>query len=356
MRESLRIGTLCMVLKNINPLTCDRWNDWIKAEGRFSFFHTSEWAHVLSKSYGFRPHYLISTSHDRISALLPFMEIDSVFTGRRGVSLPFSDYCDPFIGTDIDPSDVMSAATQYADERGWRYLDFHGGETLLHGAPTSSEYVGHRLILSENCELNVSRFKASTRRSIRKAVQSGVEVEITRTQEALTHFYRLQCLTRKRHGLPVQPIRFFQNIYDRILSQNLGHILLALHNGKTCGAAMFFHFGDQALFKFGASDLNYQRLRVNNLIFDKAINWSAANGYKTLDFGRTKIDNTGLRRFKSGWGAEEYPIRYYKYDVKQQVFVKDTSGGVLAVMKPAFTMMPMPISRFIGAALYRHVG
>ena len=344
------------MLKNVNPVTCDGWNAWVKAEDTYGAFLSAEWAQVLEESYDYRAHYLILRKDNRFSALLPFMEIDSALTGRRGVSLPFSDHCDPVVGGDVRPSDVLAEAIEYAESRGWRYLDFHGGRNLLPDAPVSSEYVGHRLDLSEDWTLESARFSESKRRSIRKAARSGTKIEIGSTREALDEFYRLHCLTRKRHRLPAQPSRFFQTIYDRILSNDLGHIVRAVYEGKTVGAAIFFHLGDRVLYKFAASDLRYRHLRANDLILWKDIEWSAANGYKTFDFGRTDIRNTGLRHFKSGWSTEEYPIMYYKYDVKEQVFITNTSGWMTAVMKPTFRMMPIPISRIIGAMLYRHLG
>ena len=101
------------------------------------------------------------------------MEIDSALTGRRGVSLPFSDECDPVIGTDIRTSDVMSAAAEYAEGAGWRYLDFHGRAKSATCAPASSEYVGHRLHLSDNSAVHFSRLRETTWRNIRKSSPVG---------------------------------------------------------------------------------------------------------------------------------------------------------------------------------------
>ncbi len=248
-------------LTRVDPLTYPGWNDWVKAEEKSSVFHSFEWARVLRESYGYHPHYLIERHNGRFSALLPFTEIDSVLTGRRGVSLPFSDHVDP-----------------------------------------TSEFVGHRLALADGSALGQPQPSASARRNIKKATRMGVEVDITRTHDALNEFYRLHCLTRKRHGLPAQPFRFFQKLYDVMLSAGLGEIVRAVHKGRTLGAAVFLHYGDDVLFKFGASDLRHQHLRMNDLIFGEAIRWFTKSGFRTLDFGRTEAGNRGLRRFKSGWG------------------------------------------------------
>lgn len=135
-------------LTRVDPLTERKWNDRLDAEDPCTLFRSSEWARVLRDSYGYRPHYLVDRDSRGCGALLPFMEIDSLLTGRRGVSLPFSDHVDPVIGRDIQPSDLMSAAIAYAESRRWRYLDFHGGCNLLPEAQPSSQFVGHRLSLA----------------------------------------------------------------------------------------------------------------------------------------------------------------------------------------------------------------
>ncbi len=61
----------------------------------------------------------------------------------------------------------------------------------------------------------------------------------------------------------------------------------------------------------------------------EAIKWHARQGCESLHLGRTSLHNDGLRRFKLGWGAEEQPIEYVKYDLRQERFVtdRDESAG-----------------------------
>ena len=61
-------------------------------------------------------------------------------------------------------------------------------------------------------------------------------MEVSQSAEAMQEFYKLQCLTRKRHGLPPQPLHFFLNIHRHILSQNMGMIVLARHQGQPVAA------------------------------------------------------------------------------------------------------------------------
>ena len=118
--------------------------------------------------------------------------------------------------------------------------------------------------------------------------------------------------------------------------------------------AVFFHSGRTCLYKFGASDETFQHLRANNLVMWEAIKWHARRGLGRLDFGRTSLGNGGLRRFKLGWGARERRIDYFRYDQRKAGFVtaRDVSSGW---HNRIFRMLPVSLSRLIGAAAYRHV-
>ena len=136
----------------VNPLQERRWDELLLHNEAYSFFHSSSWARVLSESYRYQPRYVVSVRNGRLSVLLPFMEITSAITGRRGVSLPFSDYCEPVLAPDIPWQDVRSRIVQYGEESGWRSIEVRGGQELFKGEPHSSFYFGHTLDLSGTAE------------------------------------------------------------------------------------------------------------------------------------------------------------------------------------------------------------
>jgi hypothetical protein len=110
----------------------------------------------------------------------------------------------------------------------------------------------------------------------------------------------------------------------------------------------------KAIYKFGASNDELQQLRGSNLVIWEAIKWLVRNRFTELTFGRTSMANEGLRRFKLGWGTEEYRISYSKYDFRQSQFVPDTdraSGWYNRV----FALMPISLARCAGVLLYPHL-
>ena len=380
----------------VNPLEDPRWDARLATCPAASFFHGSAWARVLHGTYGFSPVYFVlgpvpamaearlrantevsppaslpsqgpepveglveQTSRllhesQAFSALLPMVEVNSWLTGRRGVSLPFTDECEPLY-SDVDSfRRVVQAALEYARVRAWKYVEFRGGRALLGEVPASTSFFGHRLDLRGDQPAIFARFDSSVRRAIRKAEQSGLTIEFSQDLEAVRLFYGLLCKTRQRHGVPPQPFRFFQNIQRHVLKENKGRVILARQGRVPVAGAVFFNSGMTATYKFGASNEAFQHLRGNNLVMWEAIKWHARQGFTTLDFGRTSLANDGLRKFKLGWGTQERTIDYVRYEVRtgRYVTATDESSGW---HNRVFRLLPTPVSRIIGAALYRHV-
>ena len=338
----------------IDPLEAAGWDARLSACPAPGFFHGAAWARVLHDSYGFSPAYFTLGDTNRPAALLPLMEVNSWLTGRRGVSLPFTDECEPLC-PDVDSfRRLFRAVLEHAKARAWKYLECRGGRAWLGDAPASTSFHGHRLDLGGGEEALWARVDGAVRRAVRKAEQSGLTVTFSQDLDAVRTFYGLFCRTRKRHGMPAQPFRFFENIHRHVLAQNQGWVVLARHGPVPAAGAVFFHSGKTAVFKFGASDETLQHLRANNLVMWQAIRWHAQRGFALLDFGRTSLDNEGLRRFKLSWGAQERRIDYFRHDCRKAEFVtaRDDSTGW---HNRVFRFLPVPLSRLIGVAFYRHV-
>jgi hypothetical protein len=342
-------------LQIINPITYPTWDDLLISCPGYTFFHSSAWAKVLQETYHYTPRYFTVFEDRRLQALIPVMEVKSFLTGKRGVSIPFTDYSNAIIHNGISFKNLFDQLTQYGKIHGWKSFELRGGQSLPLLNKASSTYSRHILNLCENVDEIFSSFKASTRRNIKRAIKKEVKVELCRTLDSIQEFHRLNCVTRKRHGLPPQPFHFFKKVHEHIISQNLGVVVLASHEKTFIAGAVFFHFGENAFFKYGASDKNFHHLRPNNLVMWEAIKWFSQNGYKSICFGRTEPGNEGLRKFKSGWGTTEQQISYYRYDFKKEAFVSGTSK-VTGFHNKIFRRMPPALLNKLGALLYRHVG
>ena len=337
-----------------NPLEHSNWDEQIARHyPARSFFHSAAWASVLMETYGYEPIYFVSKESAAIHSVLPLMEIKSPLTGKRAVALPFTDSCEPLCTNNTEFAELFRNAIELAQVRDWKYLEFRGGETYFNNTAPSLSFYGHFIDIPPDETAFFPQLDSAVRRAIRKAEKSGVQVEISRDLMAIKQYYLLHCKTRKRHGLPPQPFRFFKSIHKHVLSKNFGIVVLARWNNVPVAGAIFFHSGETAIYKFGASDEAHQHVRGNNLVFREAIGWFSRNGIKALDLGRTSMANEGLRRFKLGWNAQERTITYFRYSLRTMKFtsIRDEGSGW---HNRIFRALPLPASRMAGEILYRH--
>jgi hypothetical protein len=333
----------------VDPLAIPDWDSLVSSLPGHSFFHSAAWARVLEQSYGYKPVYFAKVENGQLRGLLPMMEVNSWLTGKRGVSLPFSDMCDG-LG---DLQSLWDSAVQEGKKRGWKHIEVRGPNVNVEAAASESFY-DHVLSLTSNEEKVFATFESSVRRAIRKGEKAGVKLEISHRLESVHEFYSLHCQTRKKHGVPPQPFSFFESFHRNVIAHNHGFVVIAKFEGRPIAASVFVHFGTRAIYKYGASDENYQNFRGANLVMWHAIQWYARAGYTDFGFGRTDTSNEGLRRFKLGWGAEERSLRYFKYDLHAQRFVSG-KGEPSHLRMQVFQRTPIPIARMIGSVLYRHV-
>jgi hypothetical protein len=341
-------------IRLVNPLESADWDTNLTNLPGAGFFHTCIWARVLNETYGYQPLYHATFGSGRIRTLLPLMEINSWLTGRRGVGLPFTDLAEPLCPDAESFHRLFQAAKHLAGKRQWKYLECRGGKKWLPDAPASTSFLNHTLNLASGETALFAGFEDSVRRAVRKAERNNLNLEFSQSLESMQAFYHLLCQTRRRHGVPPQPFSFFASIQRHVLANNHGWIVLARHDNRPVAGAIFFHFGCHSIYKFGASDENCQHLRANNLVMWRAIQHYAQEGFGHLNFGRTSLSNTGLRKFKLGWGASEEQVEYVRYAPRAAAFItaRDEAQGWY---NRIFQTLPLPLSRLAGALLYRHI-
>ncbi|MGB6222623.1 lipid II:glycine glycyltransferase FemX [Haloferula sp.] len=338
----------------IDPLKGDIWDEKTAGLEGCTIFHRSAWAKVLAETYGHRPFYLQIDLADQQSSFVPLMEVESFVTGRRGISLPFSDFAGPISASVGEAPEIGSVLCRIARERSWKYVEVRGNLARSGVLPVFRPYEQHQLDLRGGLDRVKDRVKPATRRAIRKALASEMVANVGAGAGLLDAFYKLHCQTRRRHGLPPQPISFFRAIKRHVLDQGLGIIVLASLGGNPVAGGVFFFSGRRALYKFGASIKRYWGLRPNHLVMWKAIEGLVAQGCHLLDFGRTSVHDKGLKQFKESWAGESARLEYHRFQSLPSEWVASRSnpkeGHPLI-----FGYLPNTFNRIAGRFIYPHL-
>jgi CelD/BcsL family acetyltransferase involved in cellulose biosynthesis len=292
--------------------------------------------------------------HDATGSMiagLPVIEVRRLVGMPRWVSLPFSDYCPPLVrgGTDADITARLDAARRAF---GVGTLEVRAE---LSGAPAHNDgtFLVHQLPLTgSESQIFATLHANQVRRNIRRAERAGVTVREGTAEGDLTGiFYRLHTRTRHRLGVPVQPRRYFSLLWRRIVQPGHGILLIAEFQGVPVAAAVFLASSGVCVYKYGASDERHWNARPNHVLFWEAIRWAVARGCRTFDFGRTDVDDHGLRDFKSRWGTLE---RQLSYSVLTDRPIRRGRTGLPAPLRSAIRHSPTVVPRVLGELLYRY--
>jgi len=339
----------------VNPLEIPDWDDLVLATGKASFFHSAAWARVLHESYGYKPLYFASFENGKMTSLMPFMEVNSWVTGKRAVSLPFSDYCELVVPEEKLYRELFGKVSDWGRKDRWKYVEWRSQKYLEKGTVPCATFFGHKLSLTKDQEELYMGLKSNTRRNIKTSVREGVDVRSVNSLMGIKAFYRLHVQTRKRHGLPPQPFGFFEKVLQHVIQKDLGSIALATHGNRIVAGMVFFCFGHEVIFKYGASDPAWLHLRPNNAIMWKAIRDYKGRGVSEFCFGRTAPSNRGLLQFKGGWGATKRVLEYYRYDLRREKFIEDWVK-VNGLHNRVFRRCPTALLKLAASFIYKHIG
>jgi hypothetical protein len=338
----------------VDPCDVPNWNELVLNFPEASIFHSVEWARVLIESYGFVPAYCVAYDQGGPVAVIPIMEVRNLLGRKKGISLPFSDFCQPLFKEQNAFLDTFKFAQETGIKNHWQSLSIRGNAPFSETTRISTYYYRHILKLSNNPDELFKLFRENTRRNIKKAIKENVTVTFENSLEAVGEFYRLNCLTRKRHGLPPQPFFFFKALHKNLLLNRQGSIALARCKNKIIAAFVFLQFGKTAFYKYGASDEHHLNSRVNYLLMWEAIQKFARAGSELFCFGRTESQHEGLLQFKNGWGANQLTINNYLYNFRKEDFVEEdllTSGFHTMIFK----RMPLIMLRGVGTIFYKYI-
>jgi CelD/BcsL family acetyltransferase involved in cellulose biosynthesis len=345
------------VVREINPLADMRWDELVARHPDSSVFHTRAWLEALERTYGYRPVVYATTRGDELEEAVVFCKIESGLTGRRLVSLPFSDHCQPLAsGAALDA--ILAHVREEQQKAGLRYVEVRPLTCDPEGARDRGFGVSERVsfqTIDLRPELPVlfkQMHDSCIRRKIKRAEREGLTYEVGRSEELLRKFRRLLFLTRRRHKLPPQPAAWFGNIAT-LLGESIRVHLLS-KDGVPAASILTLHFGQQVTYKYGCSDVRFNNLGGTPLLFWKVIQQAKEEGATSLDLGRSDYSDPGLIAFKEHLGGHSTELCYYR--TPAPVERAPETGRARAWAGELLARMPDRLLGATGELLYRHLG
>ena len=347
-----------MTYSLIDPLEDARWKAFLLRSENASVFHTRGWLLALRQTYRYGVTAL--TTNDitqELNNAFVYCKVNSWITGRRLVSLPFSDHCDILTESTISASDIMTQVHKSISQSTLKYAElrlrqepFPNYKAVL----PSQRYCLHVLSLDSSLDtLYRNLHKDCIQRKVRRAEREGLEYETGASDSLLRTFYDLMVRTRRRHGLPPQPLKWFKTLVS-CLGEHMA-IRVAKKDGIPVAAIVTLTFKDTMTYKYGCSDDRFSQLGGTPFLFWQAIQEAKNQGLRRLDLGRSELDNPGLITFKDRLGATRSDLKYYRFPCTPASRTH-TALRTTRFLKRLLPYLPDNLLIAAGRVLYRHVG
>jgi CelD/BcsL family acetyltransferase involved in cellulose biosynthesis len=349
-----------MPVFEVNPLTDVTWDDFVERHPHGGIFHTGAWLRALLETYQYQPTvFTTSAPGTPLANGMLFCEVDSWLTGRRLVSLPFSDHCDPLVASSADTHELVEHLHTMMASRKYRYIEFrpNAPATCLtdnRGVACFQSFLLHTLPLDPSLgDLFRRLHKSCIQRKIRRAERESLRYVKGRTELLLEQFYQLLLRTRRRHNLPPQPFQWFRNLSNCLGDRLAVHV--AYKADQAVAAIITLNYKETVTYKYGCSDERSANLGGTPFLFWKIIEESKNAGARWLDLGRTEMENVGLATFKDRLGAQRQVLNYYHLSESSSVMESGTSW-VTPWVRRVYSYMPDSVRAAYGKLLYRHIG
>jgi hypothetical protein len=280
--------------------------------------------------------------------------VKGLFGRPRLVSLPFADHCVPLVEDEGQVAYLLRSLQQCVTDGEYSEVEVRNigelGPSGRYGVDNSRRVLHILDLTTDPASLFHALHPDCIQRKIRRAVREGVSCEEGTTESLLQDFYRLLLVTRRRHGLPPQPIEWFRNLIEGLGSDL--KIRVAYLGGKAIASIVTLSNKTTLTYKYGASDRKAASIGGMQLLLWKAIEDGYQKQMVRFDMGRSE-DNSGLALFKDRWGAARTTLQYLSCPPPIEKKIKQ---HLMNAGKHVCSQMPNAMLIAAGRFLYRYAG
>ena len=328
------------------------WDRFVREHPDGTFFHLSGWKPVLESAFKHKVTLLAAWRGREIHGVLPLVELRNRIFAKALVSTAFCIYGGPVARDREAGAELDAAARALAERRGVDFLEYRLRVPFDADRPCRDDlHATFRKRIDGDHDANLKAIPRKQRAVVRKAIEGDLESHVT---DSLDSFYRLYATSVRNLGTPV-----FGRRYLDALKAEFGDacdVLLVSRDGAPVSGVLSFYFRDEVLPYYGGGTPAARRLGANDFMYWELMRHAADRGYRTFDFGRSKV-GSGAYAFKKNWGFTPERLSYEYYLVKANA-LPDTNPSNPKYRRAiaAWRRMPLWLANCIGPAVARELG
>lgn len=276
---------------------------------------TRKYMEVLKRLLGCGEHTLVARRGAEIEGVMPILYADAA-SGRIYNSLPYYGSNGGILASDTQAGEALAEAWDALIESGATA----GGTVITNPFATRPHpTLRHNLQDERIAQFThltadvMNRVDSSARRNVRKAERSGYQVEIAANTDTFASLYELHEANIRAIGGRPKAREFFGLVHETMAPGREYDLWVARSGGRVAAALLVLLFNGTVEYFTPAIQHEHRSQQPLALIIRDAFEHYRSQGFRIWNWGGTWHSQTGLRRFKLKWGAEE---RLYPYFVQ----------------------------------------
>lgn len=338
-----------------------KWQDYVFNHPQGTVYHTLEWRDILYNEYKYKPIYLIAEEKEKTVGVFPLFFIKN-FTGRKLVSLPFSQLGGPLVDNiDVWKALILKSKVFFKNLKCKSFtiksnkLDDHKIIRKL-GFIEKNNFINSSLLLKKNFNDLENNFSRNKKRKVKDCIDAGFTTRFADGLSDVKALYALELELRKRQGSPIPSWNYFKSQWEFLFKKGLLKIIIAKFESKVVAGEIFFSFNNCLMNIYSISNDKYKNLSPITLIQWEEIRWAVENNYKYVDFGITDKNFEGILEFKTKWGTDNMELPYLYYPSLPKIDSAKKEGIIYEIFKYFCTKLPLPVIKFLGPFIIKNFG
>ncbi len=325
------------------------WDEYVMQHPDGLAYHFFGWLQSVFQGYGFKHNSLLAEKDNKICAILPLVDFQSIFLSKKLVSLP---YCDA-AGILADNSDISASfVKQLADFIPEQSVVMRSAASVVCDSVNQTDKTRMLLSLPDSSEAFLASMKAKLRSQVRKPERDGLTTRMGGS-ELIDEFYQVFSINMRDLGSPVHSKHWFSAIM-RYYSGKAKIAIVYTPDGEAAAAGLILIHPNTVSIPWASSLRKFNRMNPNMLLYWTFLSWCADNGFQKFDFGRS-TPGEGTYRFKQQWGAQPQPLYWYNFPDTPVVQDKHNGATVKDSVVKVWQKLPLPFANYIGPIVRKYI-
>jgi serine/alanine adding enzyme len=339
-----------LTCKSEGEAVSDEWDEFVFSSPTATVSHLYSWRRIITESYGHKPFYLMARRDNKITGILPLIQVKSRLFGNVLASMPFQDYGGIVANDEETFRALLYQALLLKKECGSESIELrHFNPHFSSEGRLRGDKATLLLDISAGSENLWKSFSPKVRNQIRKAQKSGLSTQ-SGGAELLEEFYRPFSVNMRDLGSPVHHHRFFEKIFS--VFGNNAKILLVREGVQTVGGLIALFFKNIAIVPWASCYREYFPKCPNNLLYWDALQLACTLNCTTFDFGRSSF-GSGTYNFKLQWGAKPISLHWQIYSNNDKLTLSESN--IFRIASVIWKHIPVPFASYLGPYLRKYL-